>query len=168
MLNKNIKLSDNRIYGVWEGMKARCYNPNNSAYKRYGGRGIKVCEEWKNNSMSFIEWAYKNGYDDKAKYKQCTLDRIDNNGDYSPENCRWITQKQNSRNMNRCHIVEYQGEKKNWLTWCEELGLSKKAIEHCISRYSLTYPQAFDRYLYQEYNPHTFTWENRKCKKSCG
>ena len=67
MLDNKKRLSDNRIYGVWEGMKSRCYNPNNEMFYRYGGRGITVCDEWKNNSRSFIKWAYENGYDAMEK-----------------------------------------------------------------------------------------------------
>ena len=158
MLDKNKKFSDNRIYGVWEGMKARCYNPNNKLYYRYGGRGITVCDEWKNDSMAFIKWAYENGYDDKAEKKKCELDRIDNNKGYCPENCRFVKHQVNSRNMERCHIVEYNGEKRHWLEWCEVLGISKKAVEHCVERYKFTYPQAFDRYTKERFDAKSQKW----------
>lgn len=142
-------------------MKARCYNPNNKMFYRYGGRGITICDEWKNNSLSFIKWAYENGYDDKAKKQQCTLDRIDNNKGYCPENCRWVTHQKNSRNMERCHIIEYKGEKRNWLEWCEILGISKKGVEHCVERYGLTYPQAFDRYTKQRFDIKLQKWVDK-------
>ena len=162
MLNENIRLSDNRIYGIWEGMKARCYNPNNGSYKRYGGRGIKVCDEWKNNSMSFIKWAYENGYDDKAPRGMCELDRIDNDKGYSPDNCRWVDNRTNSRNMGRCHIIEYNGEKRHWLEWCEILGISKKGVEHCIERHGLTYQEAFDKYVNMKWNAKSQKWEYKE------
>lgn len=152
-------ISNTRIYGLWEAMKQRCYNKNNHEYNRYGGRGITICDEWKNSSETFINWAYKNGYDDASTNRNCTLDRIDNNGDYCPENCHFVTQKKNSRNMERCHIIEYNGEKHHWLEWCEILGISKKGVEHSVARYGLTYPEAFDRYLYTQWNPHTQSWE---------
>ena len=160
MLDPDKRLSDHRIYSVWEGMNQRCYNKNNRQYHRYGGRGITICDEWKNDSRAFIEWAYANGYDDKAPQKACEIDRIDNDKGYSPENCRWVDNKTNSRNMSRCHIVEYRGEKRHWLEWCEILNISKKGVEHCIERYGFTYPEAFDRYTTQRFNVKTQRWEN--------
>ena len=82
-----------RLYYIWHSMKARCYNSNNNNYKYYGERGIKVCKEWKNNYMMFKNWALANGYKEGL-----TIDRIDNDGNYCPENCRWLTKSENSRN----------------------------------------------------------------------
>lgn len=96
-INKN-KIRDKRIYGIWSKMKERCYNIKDKSYKNYGGRGIEVCDEWKNNSRAFIEWAYNNGYDENAKYGDCTIDRIDVNGNYEPNNCRWVDMKTQSNN----------------------------------------------------------------------
>ena len=101
--NKIHGLSGSRIYNVWNSMIQRCYNPKTKAYKHYGGRGITVCEEW-HDAEKFSKWAYENGYDENARQWDCTIDRIDVNGNYCPENCRWVdmkTQNQNKRNTRR-------------------------------------------------------------------
>ena len=161
MIDLNKKISDSRIYSIWEGMCQRCYNPNCPSYYRYGGRGITICDEWKNNPVAFIKWAYCSGYDDTLSPKECQIDRIDNDKGYSPENCRWVDSKTNSRNMSRCHIIEYHGEKRHWLEWCEVLGISKKAVEHCVARYNFTYSQAFDRYTKQRFDVKLQKWVDK-------
>lgn len=92
-----------RLYRVWAAMKQRCNDRRCPAYKDYGGRGITVCSEWE-NYINFRDWAMSNGYDPNAAFAQCTLDRIDVNGNYCPENCRWVTmavQAKNKRNSKR-------------------------------------------------------------------
>ena len=87
-----------RLYYVWLAMKDRCRNPNNKRYKDYGGRGITVCEEWLRDYTAFRNWAMANGYDPTAPRGACTIDRIDVDGNYCPENCRWVSMKVQNRN----------------------------------------------------------------------
>ena len=96
-------MTGTRIYQSWYSMKQRCLYPRNVEFKNYGGRGIKVCDEWLNNFQAFYDWAMSNGYNDTL-----TLDRINVNDDYKPSNCRWVTmkQQQNNRRNNKRLIYE--------------------------------------------------------------
>ena len=88
--------SNEKLYGIWTAMKQRCQNKNDRNYFRYGGRGISVCDEWSNNYGAFREWCYEHGYKEGLE-----LDREDNNGDYTPENCRFVTHRENLLNTHR-------------------------------------------------------------------
>lgn len=102
--NHTHKLSGTRLYHTWTQMKMRCHNPNDNSYERYGGRGIKVCDEWRNSFETFKTWALSNGYSDNL-----TIDRIDVNGNYSPDNCRWATIKEQSLNRRSNIKVPFNG-----------------------------------------------------------
>ena len=97
--------SHKRLYNVWSSMKDRCYNPNNMFYSHYGGRGICLCDQWVKNYQAFHNWAMNNGYDPHAKRYQCTIDRLDVNGNYEPQNCRWVDMKMQRNNRRDCKEV---------------------------------------------------------------
>lgn len=107
-------MSKTYLYKTWLSMINRCRNENCSVYKYYGGRGIAVCDEWKTNYLAFYEWAIANGYNDdknESGKRILTIDRIDNDKGYSPDNCRWITFKEQQRNRRNNRYVDYKGEK---------------------------------------------------------
>lgn len=110
--NKKHGMSKTRLYECWRDMRNRCYLKTRYDYKRYGGRGIVVCDEWKNKFEPFYDWAINNGYKDYL-----TIDRIDVNGNYCPENCRWATKKEQALNRRTTVFVEYNGEKHSLKDW---------------------------------------------------
>lgn len=126
--NFSHKMTGSRIYSIWQAMKSRCYYEKSKAFKHYGGRGIKVCDEWKNSFIRFYEWSMKNGYDETAERGQCTIDRIDVNGNYEPNNCRWATIKQQANNTRRNHFIEYNGKTQTVSQWANELGVEPDSI----------------------------------------
>lgn len=107
-----------RIKHILKGMKQRCYNKNHINYKRYGGRGITVCDEWLNNSQAFVDWALSHGYADDL-----TIDRIDNNGNYEPDNCRWATQEEQQHNKSSNVFLTYKGKTQDIKQWADDLGV---------------------------------------------
>lgn len=117
------KKSRTRLYNIWSLMKARCNNPNNQAFKDYGGRGITVCEEWLNSFETFYEWAVSNCYADNL-----TIDRIDTNGNYEPSNCRWATQKEQIENRRCSVILEINGKTQTLKQWANETGIPYKTL----------------------------------------
>ena len=115
--------TDSRLYAIWCAIKRRCYRDYDPHYARYGGRGIKMCEEWRESYAAFMEWALANGYRYDAKRGECTLDRIDNDGDYTPENCRWVSHKIQSNNKSTNHLITLNGETHTIAEWAEIFGM---------------------------------------------
>lgn len=120
-----------RLYSIWCNMKTRCTNPNVICFKNYGGRGIKVCNEWANSYPTFEKWSIEHGYNDEL-----TIERIDVNKDYCPDNCKFIRKEEQSKNTRRCHFVEYQGQVKTLTEWSEELHFGRGSFRKNRSRFS--------------------------------
>ena len=110
-------------------MKKRCYNPNYSQFELYGGRGISMCNEWKENFLSFYNWSMANGYNDKL-----SIDRIDFNGNYEPNNCKWSTNIEQANNKRNNHFITYNNETHTIAEWERKLGLYKGAVGSRLSR----------------------------------
>lgn len=122
---------NSRLYGVWNNMKYRCNSNKGKAYDYYKKKGVKVCEEWMDFNK-FYAWAMENGYDQNAEKGACTLDRIDVNGDYCPENCRWITIQEQQRNKTDNHYITAGGETKTMAEWAEEKGLAYNTMSNRV------------------------------------
>ncbi len=123
--NFSHRLSGEKLYKVWNTMRRRCYVPTDKKYKSYGARGIIVCDEWLNDYMVFREWAMSNGYKENL-----SLDRIDNDGNYEPNNCRWTTRSVQQRNRRNCKQITYHGKTQCLADWCDELKLDYKTIDN--------------------------------------
>jgi hypothetical protein len=119
----------NRLYNIWYKMKARCYNENDNRYKYYGKRGIKVCDEWKNDFIAFSTWSLSNGYQDNLE-----IDRRKNNKDYSPENCRWVTSKTNQNNKSNNRRITYNGSIHTVAEWAEILNIKYATLHNRLYR----------------------------------
>lgn len=125
-------LTKTRLYKIYHMMKRRCYKAQDNSYKNYGGRGISICEEWlneQNGFVNFYNWSMENGYQENL-----TIDRKDNNGNYKPDNCRWVTIKTQSNNRRSNNLITIDGITKNITQWAEEYGLCYSTIKSRITR----------------------------------
>lgn len=127
--NKTHGMKGKRLYNIWQAIIQRTTNPNNYEYGEYGGRGIGICNEWRNSFNSFMQWSYENGYADNL-----TIDRKNNNKGYQPDNCRWVSNKENCRNKRNNHCLTYNGQAKTITEWAEITGLSKEVIRYRITK----------------------------------
>jgi hypothetical protein len=151
-INRKHGLVNDRAYWVWTKVKARCYNPKCREYHNYGGRGIKMCPEWRDDPAAFIKWAYESGYDNTAPKGQCTLDRIDCDGDYEPSNCCWRTnlEQQNNKRCNR--VFEYQGERHTIAEWSRKLKISYPSMYDGLVRRERTIAYYINDYVPRKRN----------------
>lgn len=165
---KHHGFSNEDFYGLYKNMIHRCYNENATRYDRYGGRGITVCDEWKNNIESFKNWALKNGYE-----KGLSIERIDVNGNYEPSNCTFIPLAEQSYNTTRNIRIEHDGKTKLLEEWCRELGLRSNTISSRVKMRKISYYDAL--FNYSSYkkgdkthciNGHEYTQENTKINNS--
>lgn len=127
-------MTNTRLFNVWQNIKRRCYTKTNPSYKYYGACGIKVCKEWKENFMSFYIWAISNGYDENAPKGICTLDRINVNGDYEPNNCRWVSMKVQNLNRKANRIIDYRNESYTLVEWAEKLNINYSTLLYRFRR----------------------------------
>lgn len=130
-VNKTHGLSKTRIYQIWADIKDRCYNNKNASYKHYGGRNIVVCDEWRRNFMAFYNWAIKNGYQENL-----TIDRINVNGNYEPQNCRWATYKEQANNKRTTRKIIIYDKIKTAYEFEKEYGIKAHVL---VDRYDKGY-----------------------------
>lgn len=135
--NKTHGESKTPLYNVWAEMKQRCYNPKDTYYQYYGGRGITVCQAWLNDYVEFRNWSYANGYKDErlsSGRNKYTIDRINVNGNYEPSNCRWVEWETQNNNMRNNHFLTYNGETLTLAQWAKKVGLKSRCIKGRLSR----------------------------------
>lgn len=143
----------NKLISVYHAMKGRCCKPCTKQYKDYGGRGITICKEWSNAEVisvpganhitkgfyAFKKWALENGYSEGL-----TIDRIDNDKGYSPDNCRWVSRKEQQNNLRCNHLITYKGRTQTMAQWCEELNLNYGTVDSRLNHYHWTIEKTFE------------------------
>ncbi len=134
IVNKNM-----RLYNIWKSIKQRCYNSKNKDFKNYGGRGITVCDEWKNDFNAFYDWAMANDYKDDL-----TIDRVNTNADYSPNNCRWVNRIIQNNNTRRNLYITYNGETHTVAEWENILNISRNVLRLRLFRNNWSVEKAFE------------------------
>ena len=150
--HNNANWYSRRLRRIYTDMQSRCYNKNNASYSRYGGRGIKICDEWLNNSQVFNDWAIDSGYNDNL-----TIDRIDNYRGYSPDNCRWVTKEFNCAHQRTTYYVTVNGITHTFPEWCGIIGLEESRLNHLYHRKGMDAAiQVIKDYLDNGIKPKTF------------
>lgn len=136
---KQGKRNASKLYSIWVNMRNRCFNSENKSFVYYGGRGISVCDEW-NEFLNFEKWAIQNGFEENL-----TLDRVDVNGNYEPENCRWISRKEQMRNTRSNHLLTYNGDTKTMAEWAEITGIPYSTLKQRINKYNYSVEKALTK-----------------------
>lgn len=121
--------SKTRLYRIWQNMKTRCYNSKNRFFEFYGKKGIAMCSDWLNSFQAFYDWAMSHSYADDL-----TIDRIDGNGDYCPENCRWVAMSEQAKNRKSNRIIEFRGEKKTVAEWAKVFGINDETLRSRLKK----------------------------------
>lgn len=129
-INLKYKHTSKRLYGVYKSMLSRCYDERHREYHNYGGRGITVCQEWRDSYDVFAEWAINNGYKEDAKYHECTLDRKGVDKCYAPDNCRWVDNYVQQNNRRDCIYAEHNGERHTCMEWSKILGMTYNKVHY--------------------------------------
>ena len=148
-----------RLYKIWDGMRQRCKNPNDAAFRHYGARGISICKEW-DNYLKFKEWALSHGY-----CEDLSIDRVDVNGNYEPSNCRWANAYEQSNNKTTSHYLEFDGKKQTIAQWAKELNMPMETLYRRITKYHWNIEDALTKpirnyNLKRRYNNDTQTSRN--------
>jgi len=123
-------MSDTKIYHVWQSMRRRCNVPADKAFANYGARGITVCAEWESDFSEFYKWAISNGYKEGL-----TIERINNNKGYSPNNCKWIPRDEQNRNRRMNHYLTHGSRKKTLQEWANEIGVNRCTLRNYCKKY---------------------------------
>lgn len=152
-------LSNTRLHRIWRSIQDRCYNQNNQDYIHYGGRGITVCDEWKDDFLIFYNWAIENGYNENL-----TIDRIDVNDGYSPQNCRWVSMKTQANNKRNNKVFTFNGKTLTISQWSKETGIKYGDIQNRLN-YGYSFEEAINPNFKRVY--HCKTEENQRLKDLC-
>lgn len=131
--------SNTRLYNIWIGMRNRCINHSDPQYQSYGGRGIQICNEWQ-SFPNFRDWAMSNGYS-----RGLSIDRIDNDGGYCPENCRWATPLEQANNTRKNHLITFNGETHSLSEWARLLNIKQSTLSMRINNYGWSVEKALGK-----------------------
>lgn len=148
---------DERLYGIWKGIKTRTQNPNHKDYKYCGAKGITVCDEWADSYDAFKDWALSNGHVDGL-----TIDRIDNNRGYEPDNCRWADLYTQANNKSNNHLLTFDGKTQTMAQWAKETGIKRGIIKDRLkSGWSVEKALTTGKVDPKECNAHLLTYNGK-------